>query len=564
MKKRHLIGVLFYIAFLAIVCPQPVGAANIDQSQKAYNEALQAQKDAEKSLKNSDAYKNHLALNNAQHDYDLEQTNNDSLKAQVEATQKALESGSDATITKSYQDAVNKAEKNVKKTELLLKDIKADQSNQLYVGNDFLVALAKFANSTGANQRQYEATLNSLGNQYMSRYYTKKGALKFTATPSDKKQVIKYPANLTSSQAAELSVFTALLINPLRMRLGQAPLTVTAQTVQMTRNIIKSAYSDAKWKAFGTSHGEMKNKAHNVKGLTNFAQKNGLMGIAENISMGGYMFITTYHAKSYRVSLKKAYSGKVTMADLKAWTYDGILRMLFDDRQESWGHTTNFLLNGFDNALPIFGVTTDKYGFVHHIFSAVDYSDTDASANDQAKKYGINGRYDNVPYIDYTSAVSSTNTAVKTANKELTNAKNLLASYKKQAKLAKKSSQSVKDSLTTLQSELDKSNAKLADLENKLKSVSSQNETTKDEFNKLADSLNESDYNLGRSTVKLIEAMANKMVKNKAKYKTAKKKKLYKSTLTAYKKAMNKESLSQKQLHALYQKVDKALKQIKK
>ena len=172
--------------------------------------------------------------------------------------------------------------------------------------------------------------------------------------------------DLTSEQRKELSLFAADLINQIRKQFGTQETIVTPKSLEWSAAVVKQAYDDVNWDAFGehTTDG----KGHNNAGMDKVAEEYNGGSQRENIGSA----LQWWNWNDENTELVKLPIEQQTMDSLKETIYNDILGMMFDDGGHGWGHSTTFANYGDQGANDeTFGVNFDKYGYAHYNFMGV-------------------------------------------------------------------------------------------------------------------------------------------------------------------------------------------------
>ena len=172
------------------------------------------------------------------------------------------------------------------------------------------------------------------------------------------------PTHLTPQQQRDLATWIAQLINPIREKLGNAPLTVNQSALDFA-NAIAQNYNQDNWSIY---------KGHDVPAIEKAAKQYGLDSTAGNI---------------YEDASTTGLSGSTcTMNDLRANIYGALKNLLFSDvahAQDVSGY--NF---GNNKETSYFGFSIDNMGQFH--FEQVHPGDGETVPSDieDASKFNVN------------------------------------------------------------------------------------------------------------------------------------------------------------------------------
>uniref|UniRef100_UPI0026F0BBA7 SEC10/PgrA surface exclusion domain-containing protein n=1 Tax=Limosilactobacillus coleohominis TaxID=181675 RepID=UPI0026F0BBA7 len=266
-------------------------------------------------------------------------------------------------------------------------------------------------------------------------------------------------SNLTTDQKKALSIFAATLVNQINSQMGTNSVSVTSLSVENASNVVKQAYNDPSWDAFGEHM--IDGKGHNNDALQKIADQG--IGNAENIAGSLENWGINDDGSFYKLPI----DGNLTMNDLKRAIYNDILRMMFADAGSGWGHATNFIESDkyqLTRGNITLGVDYDKYGYSHFELSQ-----------------GTNQNH----LSDNAYILPSTENLVN----ELATAKNNLVDKQNEETQAKTANDSAQVALSNAKSALDGANAKVTNAQNQADTANEKLNNATTVLNNLEDQL---------------------------------------------------------------------------
>ena len=157
---------------------------------------------------------------------------------------------------------------------------------------------------------------------------------KFNYSQADVNEKIDYQ-HLTHEQLVELNKYAVSLINQIREHFGLKALTLNEEGLRITK-VIADGYQ-----AKGESG--LKGSWHVLELLDGRSENIGSSAVYDTVRTNiPAMQVKPARDVSYS-QYNSVYRSILTMADLKADVYSGILAMLFDDAGSEYGHALNFL-----------------------------------------------------------------------------------------------------------------------------------------------------------------------------------------------------------------------------
>lgn len=470
MKFLFLAGAAILASSLTLGPPEKVQAVTLSSAKLQLNKAKETTKQAEENKnKYSDEYNQAVdAVNNAQKNYDRAAKENDAkndldqksteltdlYNAQkaantksIEASQRVSQENADLTSAnyaltqakkdydsatdaiKPYQDKVNEAQSAYDK-------LASEHAFQFQLSANYIrdlknlsVYLSAHPNSSDQTAQDLRSKVASDGQSFLNNMPVQaiidanlnNWVINYPDNDQDKKEVIKYPGILTYEQADELTTFAIRLINDARQQYGSAQLQHTDDGVTQAMWAIEYAYDYLRFKVWEEKvGGTILYNGHNNGGLEEYRQANQLAKLTENTALGG-LSVQVRNGKNRLINRS---SGQTTMNDLKKWTYEALVRMLFTPTESNFGDAINLLTGAPSGYNQVMGVQFDHYGFLHMIF--IDAQPLTA----QNKKYLTLGTVeDGSLNLNY----DAENQALAKAKINLDAAKNIIAPF--QAKL---------------------------------------------------------------------------------------------------------------------------------
>src|SRR5699024_469858 len=257
------------------------------------------------------------------------------------------------------QAALNDAETALKNAQSKTQQL-SDQLqsvNTITLPNGYIQALKQFEDYQEQDNDWNKETSRQLSKKVYSFSQEAKQLNQYKHNNSEK-QVMVDTNNMTPEQQKELTLFAADLINQIRRQAGTPLITVTPDSIELGKKIIKEGYNDANWDVFGPhmTDGKSQNDAY-------FNSLN--VGVGENVAGS----LTSWSAENGQW-VKNEYSSIQSMDTLKQRIYSDFLSMMFADAHANWGHSLNFVsYSVFNTPNPTLGFGFDKYGYSHYEFA---------------------------------------------------------------------------------------------------------------------------------------------------------------------------------------------------
>ncbi|TFE07470.1 SEC10/PgrA surface exclusion domain-containing protein [Ligilactobacillus salivarius] len=258
-----------------------------------------------------------------------------------------------------------------------------------------------------------------------------------------------------------MSLFVADLINQIRKQFGTQETIVTPKSLEWSAAVVKQAYDDANWDAFGEHMTD--GKSHNNAGMDKVGEEYHGGSQRENIGST----LQWWNWNDENTELVKLPIEQQTTDSLKETIYNDILGMMFDDGGHDWGHSTTFANYGDQGANDeTFGVNFDKYNYAHYNFMGATQE---------------NGFADNPYILPPTSELTSQLNQAKSdlekskaglaqANNDLSEKQNVLINTTSTQTNAKQALNTAQTDLANKRTVLNNAKKSVADAQNKLAS----------------------------------------------------------------------------------------------
>lgn len=298
--------------------------SDVGKAQQALDDANKQVSDDQQALNTAQSNENKAAMDvaDAQNAVNVAQNNLDKATQAVNSATKDVQDAQAAQQT--AQNAVNQKQSEVDKLNSQLSSV-----NTITLPAGYADAIKAYSDSQNPdewaalkNRIQQAATPGMEINTYKHN-------------ENDAKIQVDYK-NLTSEQRKELSLFAADLINQIRKQFGTQETIITPKSLEWSAAVVKQAYDDANWDAFGEHM--IDGKSHNDRGIESASTAyNVYGGVLEN--MGGALQRWTWddNGNLYKLPIEQQ-----TMDSLKETIYNDILGMMFDDGSQGWGHSRTF------------------------------------------------------------------------------------------------------------------------------------------------------------------------------------------------------------------------------